>query len=357
MSNLDRNAKRLTTYVESLERRQLLAGNVTATITGAGDLVINGDSGDNLIGVFVHASGAVDVVGYDGTTVDDFGLAGSQISGDIRINLKGGDDDLHFSGAMNDDVPVDDVRVVGGSGNDTIYMSYLSGITGNVNIVGGAGNDDIRPAYLNFAGDLTISTGGGTDLASVFGSVAEEITINTGSDVDRVRIAYSTSEGRITISAGSGENGIALHGVESNGPLTIRSGGGADQININAAYTVNGSDLVISSGGGDDAIEIQNSVVTGKLDMKTSGGNDTADVKYSQLAASKVNTGSGNDALSFFESDAGALNLVMAGGNDALSLINTTGNGSANGSSGSDGLSIGGGGGLSLDDANFETFA
>src|SRR5262245_5328671 len=73
-ANGNRNTRRSRKlHFESLEGRALLAGNVTAAVTG-GDLIITGDAEANSI-VIVHGRGAGEylVKGVDGTTINGAG--------------------------------------------------------------------------------------------------------------------------------------------------------------------------------------------------------------------------------------------------------------------------------------------
>src|SRR3954467_13766226 len=90
---------------ESLESRQMLAGDVTAKIVN-GDLIIkghNGDNSDNHISIAV-AAGIVTITSADTTVNTASATAGVAIAGtltgNIKVNLKGGTDRVSLTGTI-----------------------------------------------------------------------------------------------------------------------------------------------------------------------------------------------------------------------------------------------------------------
>ena len=128
----------LTFDVQSLEQRQLLAGNVVAAINGAGDLSIVGDNNGNEINVEINVSGDVTVTGLNGTTVDDSQLVGSEVTGDVSIDLRDGDNVLDLTSTTN--TFLEDVRIRTGSGADEITVEDIRASGGFV-LSSGDGDD------------------------------------------------------------------------------------------------------------------------------------------------------------------------------------------------------------------------
>jgi hypothetical protein len=116
----------LSLEMESLENRQMLAGNVSAVITGAGNLVVTGDGAANEIDVAIDSTGQVSITGNAGTTVDIGNLATAQVSGDVRINLGGGDDVVSLYG-VDSSAPIRNVSINTGTGDDSAIVGYLYG--------------------------------------------------------------------------------------------------------------------------------------------------------------------------------------------------------------------------------------
>ena len=301
------NERSLDLQIENLEPRQMLAGNVTAFINGAGALIINGDGGDNQILVEVGESGDVTVTGQDDEVIDDSGLQDAQLSGDIMINLRGGDDSVYVTGPLGEGdegvVPldasfVDDIRIVGGSGNDRLGINAVNGATGNLTLSGGSGDDNLSLNYAETSGDVTIIGGSGNDTASVFVVGAEDITLITGGGDDMAGIVGSVASGSLNIRGGSGDDLTALKYSEGRN-VNIISGGGDDTVsaadNMFAITT-------LQTGGGNDTVDIlENFGSTGALRVVTGGGNDevelTSNVEAGGFTDSAFILGGGNDSL------------------------------------------------------------
>jgi hypothetical protein len=329
---------------EQLERRQLLAGNVTAVITGAGNLVVNGDSGDNDISVAIDEMGNVTITANDGETIDDSGLVGSQVSGDVRINLKGGNDTVLLEGPAGE-LPIDDVTMIGGSGNDLMIAGDLYGMSGNVKMTGGSGNDEMVVKYAGLSGDVSMNSGSGEDVVTIYSAYSDDIKINSGGDSDNVTVDSVTTYGKLAVSVASGDNSVFISETSAYEGISVKAGGGADEISIESSYSKYGSDMSVVTGGGDDAVAVLDSNVSGELSVRTGGGADYVGVKYESAATAR-----GGDPGSQF----GSLKFVLGGGDDGLIFDgNVYGEGTANGGGGTDYLgnfSIG----VIIDDSNFE---
>ena len=74
--------------LERLEDRTLLSGNVTATVTSAGNLQVVGDFKDNQIVIQSTPSGALQVSSLDGTTTINGGsspFSTTAVTGDVDV--------------------------------------------------------------------------------------------------------------------------------------------------------------------------------------------------------------------------------------------------------------------------------
>ena len=326
--------------VEALENRQMLAGNVTATITGAGDLVVRGDSADNTVAVELDSFGNVTVTGYDGTTVDDTNLSSTQLSGNIRITLLGGDDNVAIYGS-DYDVPVDNISIVTGSGDDQALIANVDGIDGNVNINTGVGNDDATIKYAQASGNVTINSGAGSD-TNVLNTVSgDNLKISSGSDADRDFVYQSAAAGDLTIASTSGNDSVNIEGIVAE-DLRVSTGSGDDQVFITEAHTK--YDTNLNTAGGNDKLVITNSEITGDLVANTGAGDDQLCMKYIEAGAegrTSVFTGAGDDQFEIGEAGLGtSANLNLGGGADSLAAIGTVvGSGIVNGGTGQDAIS------------------
>lgn len=359
-------SERLLPTVERLESRRLLAGNVFATITGAGNLVINGDAADNRIEVNFGLAGEVAVVGHAGTTVNDDGLAGATLSGDVIINLKGGDDlavlnGLDYSnisgiekvtvngGAGNDELRMNDLEfwrdnssLKGGAGNDRIYINDGRGF-GKLTVSGGTGNDiiqiestELQDSNVTGArGELSVLGGGGGDIVVVSRLEAEKLGVNLGGGDDLLDLFMSDVTGDTSIVAGGGNDELYIYGT-ATGSANINSGAGEDVILFDSLAVKYGQDIAISTGGSDDLVRFNDSFILGELKVVTSGGSD--DVRLDNVTAdsTNINTGGGNDLLDVRSSDVGSVSFLLGGGADELVVSALSGSGTANGGAGFD---------------------
>ncbi len=350
---------RLVFDVESLETRQLLAGNVAMSINGAGDLRLNGDSQDNHVEIsmaVVNGEFVGEVRGLAGTTIQfngqqatthQFELAESQFGTpasvrDVRVSLGGGDDNLRivpWLGAVSRGFNVGrDLRVNLGTGDDTFEYRGAGGteinidglpvfladtyVVGDARIAGQSGNDTLEFNQLTAFGSLDVLSGA-ADGARAF-DASDLIEINDsaglagasivgGARATEIKIdGLGTDEGDLVIRGGGGHDDLLLDRLVSGGDtrLDLGSGVALREILVLGNSRLN-SDLDITGGGGSqrvifstDGIGLE---VDGTTDLRLGGNNDEV-----------VMSG---DGLKFFTGD---VSLNLGGGNDILSIMAST---------------------------------
>jgi Ca2+-binding RTX toxin-like protein len=331
-----------------------------------GTLHVQGSEGNDAIALRL-AKGNPDVVqvdlGDDGTA--DFSFPRAAI-GNIRIDGRGGDDQLRIddsNGAFTDTIPT---SIEGGPGNDTI-----TGGAGVETLIGGPGNDTIDGKGGNDVADLgagddsfvwdpgdgsdTIEGGPGTDAMVFDGSAADE-TFDLSANGNRLRFFRST--GNITMDT---------HGVEQ---VDLNALGGADSVTVNdlshtEVRNVN-VDLAGALGGttGDGQADRVTVVGTPQNDAITAAG-DTSGLTVSGLKTQVsvqhqdptdqlfVLGVGGDDAISATSLAAGAIsefldggdgNDTIAGGPGAETLLGGNGNDTIDGNGGNDRAALGAGG-------------
>ena len=128
--------RRRRLFLERLENRDLLAGNVSASVRG-GDLVLRGDGAANQI-LLERTGNEVTITSLDGETTIN-GQEGpvvlSRVRDDFRINMGGGSDVLQFANAADEVFRISgNLNIITGSGSDEISFSNVvchsaSGIT------------------------------------------------------------------------------------------------------------------------------------------------------------------------------------------------------------------------------------
>ena len=279
--------------IESLERRQLLAG-VTITFSTAkagGILRIAGTSGDDAVQVALK--GKTQFTVSDGTQTQTFNRAAvarlSFIGGDgndsisigrvpLRAYLDGGNgrDSLSASNGDADDA------LFGGAGNDYLYAGpgndQLDGGTGTDLMFGGDGRDNIM-ALSDNTGDDTISGGNGADGVS-FAGYASGVIIRVGPSAPPQNDVNDVVLGDVESILGSPQGDQITN--ESGHAMYIDGGAGNDTlVGGSAAETLYGGagrDSLVG-GGGNDLFKAANANVADGIDTIV-GGSGGADWAY-----------------------------------------------------------------------------
>jgi hypothetical protein len=244
-------------YVEPLERRQLLAGNVSAILTNAGTLRITGDSLSNQILIGSDGAGNTTVEGSSGTTVNGvasqtfFDIDFDEIPQDLVINMRGG----------NDLVEIDNVniarnlRINMAAGNDTVGI-YDTVVQQDAVIRLGGGSDFAASSRTDILDDLRIVGGGGSDAVgfSECFYVVDKTVVNTGGDQDLVFLQGEFG-GTTAVSTGSGSDILTANQMDIDGDLTARTGGGGDEVLIGDDWLQTfGATITIIGGGDNDGL-------------------------------------------------------------------------------------------------------
>ena len=317
------------------------------TVINGSNTIINGTSKDDSIKIW--ASSNVTIIGGGGADTID-------ITPDFIIN-DGGYTIL----------PIQNVSLSGGDGNDYIGTSYLSSSLDNsITIDGGAGNDTIE----NWSGNVIINVGIGED--SIYNG-GNNVLVEGGSGNDTIvnysRLSTLGNLGQnITIDGGNGDDFISISSDSNNNIIQYANGDGKDTIfGFNATDTLqisgssytttkSGSDVKVNVGSGSillkDAANTTLHIVT-----VTGGGSDTtpADtlpvgitVKNSIVTAAKTFTGNKIDLADYENAtkvNAAVLTsgVSIIGDSSANSLKGGKGNDTIFGGSGKDTISLGGG--------------
>ena len=213
-SSLSPRADRhLKLHLESLENRQLLAGDVEVRVTGGGDLRLDGDDESNQVSLLTLPNGDMTVVGNDGTTIN--GAASQTFSGvtdDVRVNLRDGNNLLLLDGTR---IP-DRLTVRTGDGSDVLFINPQDQdvvIGGNVSINLGDGDNSLvsLEGGVEVAGRMSVRMGDGIDditLRSI--AMNDRVRINTGDGSDDVAISSGQMAARSRFNLGSGDDRVLL---------------------------------------------------------------------------------------------------------------------------------------------------
>lgn len=350
--------------MESLERKLLLAGNVTAVPMGS-DLYITGDIDDNSILIARDESlatpgiGDISISGVfgTGTTVNGLAVDTFSVSGNIYVDFSsGGNDEVQIGenvGANPNRLELaGDVSITGSSGNDnhssrnaTIYGSLtlddsaggaesFIGIDGETIVMGdftstssAASTELDVSGGSSVGGDVVLATeSAGVDLSFLgvsdssigddvkhFTLAASSDTLFRGADVgDDVIIDGGDGDDIVTFQLGSFD---AINTIGDD--LRIYAGGGDDEV-VLAGFDVD-DDLVFRGGDGDDIFEIEASDLINIVgdDLYVSSGDGVDDVILEGVDIDdklRVSTGAGEDVVTMADAIVGRSALISLGG-------------------------------------------
>lgn len=202
---------------ESLENRQMMAGDVFASVH-AGTLTIKGDNLSN--GIIITAGANPNEV-----VVTGINLAGSGTA---------------VNGLVNTPVTLvnvtKNIKVSMARGNDSVAVNNLT-VNGDLKMRGGRGLDTFVVNASTICGDLEIRTSGGADNVTITNStVAGELEIGTGRDCDNVTITGS-DVGELDVALNEDNDHLDISGTQVVTQTRLNGGKGinlfVDELNSN----------------------------------------------------------------------------------------------------------------------------
>jgi hypothetical protein len=260
--------------IESLEPKQMLAGDVTVSQVG-GNLFVRGDDlANQLVITSGETAGSYIIRGLEGTNVmlqgsstpaPETGLVVTGVRGFVNMNTGDGDDE----------VTVEDAK-------------FRLGLT----IATGAGNDEVVVQSARVGGVLSILTGDGDDSVQVGAAATPEGALAATASAAGVQGGFA-----IDIVLGDGADSAEIHDASAIGTIAVGGGLGADSIDVSDVRTAS---LVLRGGDGDSADEI--------------------DVARAKAFAAVIGTGAGVDRVGIVDSAFTSLNVALGSGDDELSL-------------------------------------
>src|SRR5262245_16851262 len=312
---------RRTLHVEQLERRAMLAGNVSASVSG-GSLIIRGDNADN--GVVISQTGpgsylvtGIDTAGGPTTINGDPDATFTGVTGSFDVDLKKGDDLFGMLGDIAN-LGVIDVEAEEECG---LGLSFGSGSGG------GSASGDIAAVVV--PGNLTIRMGDGLDQVALYVDVGGQTSVDTGNQDDAVFIDDSTFGGNLPVQTGKGADSVCVVESDMSGLLNVQTGDGEDSVYATefAALAV-----VVNTGNQSDGVERTSFYVDTTTTIVTGSGNDGVDVSDFLAGqgtgphgvpgggAVTITTGDGNDGVSMSGFDASAVTINAGNGNNGISV-------------------------------------
>jgi VCBS repeat-containing protein len=213
-------ARRRFLGLESLERREVLAGNVSAVIQG-GDLFVNGDSLGNDITITRSGPSSVTITG-NGTTVNgQTSLTLGNFQRNITVDLGIGNDVVNFKRTADD----------------------LFRIFGGLEVNTSGGNDRVNFTDTEVQGLLFVDTGSGNDQVNATPGtsgwglrVLKVGSILAGSGDDVVSLDRARFERASSILLEDGNDNLFLRNSEFIRSTLIDGGNGFDLLNTVSTY-------------------------------------------------------------------------------------------------------------------------
>ena len=270
---MDRMLRRSLSF-ESLESKQLLAGDVVVSLVG-GNLFIKGDDAANLIAISANGTEANSFVirGLEGTTV-------------------------HIEGSTT---PAPDTGLV------------VNGVRGGINVTMEGGDDEVQVSQVDIKRGLSIRTGAGNDVVTIHDArVRGVISVATGADDDAVEIGPADQlPDSPAVDSPNASVRAAL--------IDVLLGEGGDTARVNSVLAQGA--IVVGGGGGDDQLSLNNVRTTGVILNGGEGtGGDTINVVRVKAVVAVMAGGAGADHVSVVDSAFTSLNVALGSGDDTLSL-------------------------------------
>ncbi len=307
---------------ESLENRQMMAGDVTAAVAG-GVLTITGDTAANDISLLPTGIANTFLVrGNNGTTVNmAAGFLAVGVTSDVTIDLDDGDDILSVNNVV---LPANLNIVDSFAGTNTVNLGVGGSILvkGNISYVDTSGAVNAITAnvvqstgsqYYQFAGDASF-------LKITRGSSVGATTIDM-QDSGNVQIDISDfySQGVLGISSFGGPSNINGIRIGTGGNMSIQTENAnidLNTIHVRGTLFINDSDA--------SSVSIQASVIDGSTVISMSGTADSTVTFANNVAKTvSISTFNGDDIIIVSASDIDRLFVYAGSGNDNVVVQST----------------------------------
>lgn len=265
--NADRNESLLDGCIESLEKREMLAGNVAVDISAAGDVNIVGDDAANSIslvntpnGLFIDGSNTT--ITFEGVTAENHVLRigpNDGVDRDLNFAMHKGNDSIRVDGVdvgRHIDAKLgqghDFLRVTNGEVGQNIYVKegtgrYADAVQINDMLVGRTLNVQVGDAPNDVSDEFFF-----TDSISVANTeIGSRMTLIgkrgfTEIEVDSVHVVSHSK-----VFSGDGEDYVSVSNSQFDGNTTINTGGRDDSLLLSGPITAGGNFRTFL-GNGDD---------------------------------------------------------------------------------------------------------
>ncbi len=260
------------------------SAGVNVVVRNNGDVLINGDGGDNHVHVLFCGNGLAVVLYGEGDDHDFEDYEVVEVADDLTINLKGGNDNLSVgsvfdlnggNGVALEELP-EDCLFVEGSGGDE---EHEYDVPGNLKIFGASGNDDVDLVGLYVGKDVTVSLSSGDNrLYMNYVHVGDDVTVRASGGRDQLDMYGFWIDDRLDVNLSAGNNEFYFSGGATARAI-IRGHNGDDDVETgldddDGLPVFFGHNPIIITAGGSDYIDLSDFLWSGKLRLNTGSGGD-----------------------------------------------------------------------------------
>jgi hypothetical protein len=299
---------------ESLENKEVLAGNVVAALAG-NQLIIDGDAADNEIHIVEIAPNTIEVTGLGGTTVNGAaaGVFAAPLIEDISVNLHDGNDILRIRNVSLTDNNDGELKIRTENGDDVVELMGVS-TTRMIGIDTGNHNDRLIARNTKTA-DYFTQTGNGHDTTILDRFFADHVESRSMDGHDRIQLYRGESANDIKVDSGTENDLVALRMVKAGNDLKINTEHGSDRV-----YASNirvGHDVMIDTGTHKDRVAIRGLGAGNNVTVKLGSGHDSLYTQKVKAQNIYADAGNGNDSVKMIENHAAQdLHAYLGKGND-----------------------------------------
>ncbi len=303
--------------------------NLTVSVVN-GQLQVEGSSQDDIVTITgippgVAGSGMYLVTIQQGSSPPHTQTV-TGVTGDIGVNLHGGNDQLTMNNAYVNGSIIIDME----SGNDTVTLGDVDVVSTSVDLDVDLGteNDVLNGRRIFIGGNQGIVAGDGDDdltfdgLASPFTlgtSAAGNANWSTGNGDDTVHVIYAFIGGAFAIDLGEGTDSLDIFGSAASGNVSFFGGTGIDSLTVDTNFF--DASLLLDGGADNDTVFLANGLGIDIGTINTGAGADTVTVRNETQGRLNIDTGSGNDTVDVRASAFDRLFASLGEDDDELTLF------------------------------------
>ena len=220
--------------MESLEGRELLAGDVAVELMASGDLLVTGDDEANDI-VVVSGDNGVLVLGNEGTNIVFNGVSaefadvelpeGMSTIRDLKLDMLDGDDRV-----LLEDVTVGrSLKSLLREGDDWMGLEN-STVHRHASISNGPGTDFVTIESAEVVERLAINAGQGAFTFDAYEMDLARLNINAAEGNDTINVRSSQISGDFAAINSAGDDDLSIYETEVGGNFNLTGGSALDNV-------------------------------------------------------------------------------------------------------------------------------